>query len=98
MIRSDAASQRANVGGYYQDLAKSRVPPGFRGRPAWFVQIWWCVQASLFAWSPQVLYPWRSCLLRLFGMKIGQNVKVAPFGTRHLSVEGLDWRPLLDWR
>jgi putative colanic acid biosynthesis acetyltransferase WcaF len=64
--------------GHYQDLATSRVPPGFRGRPAWYVQLWWLVQASLFAWSPQVLYRWRSWLLRLFGMKIGTNVKVRP--------------------
>jgi putative colanic acid biosynthesis acetyltransferase WcaF len=79
MTSPDGASQlRTESAGFYQDLATSRVPPGFRGRPAWFVQLWCCVQASLFAWSPQVLYPWRSALLRLFGMKIGKAVKVRP--------------------
>jgi putative colanic acid biosynthesis acetyltransferase WcaF len=75
-----AGSAQAHISAatHFQDLASSRVPAGFRGRPAWFVQLWWFVQASLFAWSPQVLYSWRSWLLRLFGMKIGTNVKVRP--------------------
>jgi len=75
---SEVTPLHAETAGHYQDLARSRVPAGFRGRPAWFVQLWWCVQASLFAWSPQVFYPWRSALLRLFGMQIGKHVKVRP--------------------
>ena len=62
----------------YQDLARFRVPKKFRGRPAWIVQIWWLVQNSLFAWSPQFLYGWRRFLLRSFGAKIGKNVLVRP--------------------
>lgn len=62
----------------WQNLALFRMPDGFRGRPAWFVQLWWIVQASLFAWSPQVLYGWRRALLRLFGAKIGDGVMVRP--------------------
>lgn len=61
-----------------QDLSTFRLPPGFRGRPAWFVQLWWLVQATLFRWSPQVLYGWRRLLLRLFGAKIGRGVIVRP--------------------
>jgi len=60
----------------YQDLAKFQVPPTFRGRPAWFVQLWWLAQAILFQPSPQLLYEWRAFLLRLFGAKIGKNVKI----------------------
>ena len=60
----------------YQDLAAFRVPPGFRGRPAWLVQLWWIVSATLFAWSPQFLYGWRSFLLRLFGAQLGENVRI----------------------
>jgi putative colanic acid biosynthesis acetyltransferase WcaF len=75
---ADSVKAQATAPGHYQNLAISRVPAGFRGRSAWFVQLWWFVQASLFAWSPQVLYPWRSWLLRLFGTKIGRNVKVRP--------------------
>lgn len=57
----------------YQQLDQFRVPPGFRGRSAINVQLWWLVQATLFAWSPQVLYGWRRWLLRLFGAKIGKK-------------------------
>lgn len=57
----------------YQQLDQFRVPPGFRGRSAIYVQLWWLVQATLFAWSPQVLYGWRRLLLRLFGAKIGKK-------------------------
>ncbi len=54
-----------------QDLSGFSVPKGFRGGNAIKVQLWWAVQATLFAWSPQVLYRWRAFLLRLFGAKIG---------------------------
>lgn len=39
-----------------QDLSGFSVPKGFRGGNAIKVQLWWAVQATLFAWSPQVLY------------------------------------------
>src|SRR5579871_4497276 len=58
----------------YQQLDRFRVPPGFRGRSKWVVQIWWLVQATLFAWSPQALYGWRRWLLRCFGARIGEGV------------------------
>ncbi|ENN6999920.1 Colanic acid biosynthesis acetyltransferase, partial [human gut metagenome] len=54
-----------------QDLSGFSVPKGFRGGNAIKVQLWWAVQATIFAWSPQVLYRWRAFLLRLFGAKIG---------------------------
>jgi putative colanic acid biosynthesis acetyltransferase WcaF len=62
----------------YQDLGRFSMPPGFRGRPAVIVQLWWLVQATLFAWSPQVFYSWRSFLLRLFGANIGKGVRIRP--------------------
>jgi putative colanic acid biosynthesis acetyltransferase WcaF len=61
-----------------QDLKRFVLPPNFRGRPAWFVQLWWLVQATLFRCSPQVLYGWRRFLLRLFGAKIGRGVIIRP--------------------
>jgi putative colanic acid biosynthesis acetyltransferase WcaF len=61
-----------------QDLSKARVPPGFRGRPAWFVQLWWIVQTLLFHPSPQVFYGWRRFILRCFGAQIGKGVLVRP--------------------
>lgn len=62
----------------YQDLSLFRVPSGFRGRSAITIQVWWIVQATLFAWSPQFLYGWRRYLLRLFGAKIGRKVILRP--------------------
>ena len=59
-----------------QDLSGFSVPKGFRGGNAIKVQLWWAVQATIFAWSPQVLYRWRAFLLRLFGAKIGKNVVI----------------------
>ena len=43
-----------------QDLSGFTVPKGFRGGNGIKVQLWWAVQATLFAWSPQVLYRWRA--------------------------------------
>lgn len=62
----------------YQDLSQFRIPSGFRGRPAWLVQVWWLVQETLFRMSPQVFYGWRNFLLRLFGAKIGNKVQIRP--------------------
>ncbi len=62
----------------FQDLSASKAPPGFRGRPAWFVQLWWIVQSLLFHTSPQALYGWRRFLLRLFGARIGRGVLIRP--------------------
>lgn len=62
----------------YQKLNKFKLPKGFRGRSAITVQLWWIVQSSLFAWSPQFIYSWRNFLLRCFGAKIGSNVIIRP--------------------
>lgn len=61
-----------------QDLRSFRLPPNFRGRPGWLVQLWRFVQATLFRWSPQVAYAWRRWLLRRFGAKIGRGVLIRP--------------------
>lgn len=60
----------------YQDLSSFTVPETFRGKSKIIVQIWWIVQATLFNWSPQVLYGWRNFLLRLFGAQIGKHVRI----------------------
>lgn len=52
-----------------QDLSGFTVPKEFRGANALKVQLWWVVQATLFAGSPQIFYCWRAFLLRLFGAK-----------------------------
>ena len=61
-----------------QRLDRFQLPQGFRGRSGWYVQLWWLVQATLFRWSPQVLYGWRRWLLRAFGAQIGCGVLIRP--------------------
>lgn len=61
-----------------QDLASFRLPSNFRGRPGWYVQLWWLVQSSLFGMSPQFMYGWRQWLLRVFGATVGQKVLIRP--------------------
>lgn len=62
----------------YQDLSKFTLPPNFRGRPGWYVQLWWLVQALFFKTSLQFMYGWRRWLLKLFGAQIGKNVMLRP--------------------
>ena len=62
----------------FQDLSQPKVPEGFRGRPAWFVQFWWIAQSLLFHTSPQFMYGWRRFLLRAFGARIGKGVLIRP--------------------
>lgn len=62
----------------FQDLSRSKVPPGFRGRSGLTVLLWQTVQQTLFAWSPQPAYAWRRWLLRLFGAEVGKGVLVRP--------------------
>jgi putative colanic acid biosynthesis acetyltransferase WcaF len=62
----------------YQDLRQSPVPQGFPGRSKYLIQLWYIVNATLFRMSPHVLYGWRRWLLRRFGARIGQGVKLRP--------------------
>lgn len=49
-----------------------------RGRPGWFVLVWWLVQAIAFPLSPHTFNGFRRGLLRLFGAKIGLGVIIRP--------------------
>lgn len=62
----------------YQNLKEFKLPENFRGRPGWYVQLWWIVQALLFKTSPQFMYGWRRFLLRAFGAQIGVEVIIRP--------------------
>ena len=62
----------------FQDLSRFRLPEDSRGRPAWFVQLWWLFDALFVRPTPQVLYCWRRFALRLFGADIGRNVLIRP--------------------
>ena len=60
------------------DLSKYDQSWFDRGRPGWFVLLWWFVQAIAFPLTPQPLYGVRRSLLRWFGAKIGKNVLIRP--------------------
>ena len=62
----------------FQNLRDFKLPENFRGRSKFIVQLWWIIEKTLIAWSPQFLYSWRSFLYRLFGAKIGKNVLIRP--------------------
>ncbi len=62
----------------YQKLNCFQLPRGFRGRSAAVVQLWWLVQSTFFAMTPQFMFRWRVFLLRLFGAQIGEDVLIRP--------------------
>lgn len=59
-----------------QQLNAFKLPYNFRGKPGWYTQLWWIVEALFFRTSPQFMYGWRRFLLRSFGAKVGKAVIV----------------------
>lgn len=49
-----------------------------RGRPGWYIIIWWLVQSIAFPLSLHNAHGFRCWLLRCFGGKIGQKVTIRP--------------------
>lgn len=49
-----------------------------RGRPGWFILLWWLVQAVAFPLSLHNFNSFRVWLLRLFGAKVGTGVIIRP--------------------
>ena len=49
-----------------------------RGKPRWYVMLWWLVQAIAFPLSLHHFNSLRCFVLRLFGAKIGKGVVVRP--------------------
>ncbi len=47
-----------------------------RGRPGWFILLWWFIQGTLFPLSPHPANGFRCWLLRCFGAKIGKRVVI----------------------
>ncbi|MFC5652891.1 WcaF family extracellular polysaccharide biosynthesis acetyltransferase [Paenibacillus solisilvae] len=58
------------------DLSKYDQSWYSRGRSGSVVLLWWLVQGTLFKFSLHNMYSFRNTLLRLFGAKIGNGVKV----------------------
>jgi putative colanic acid biosynthesis acetyltransferase WcaF len=62
----------------FVDLSKYDQSWYDRGKPTWFVLLWWFVQSVTF---PLTLHPFnglRCAILRLFGAHIGKNVLIRP--------------------
>lgn len=49
-----------------------------RGRPGWYILLWWFVQGVFFPLSLHPFNGFRVWLLKLFGAKIGQGVVIRP--------------------
>ncbi|MBD2504434.1 hormogonium polysaccharide biosynthesis acetyltransferase HpsU [Anabaena azotica] len=49
-----------------------------RGRSAWYILLWWLVQAIAFPLTPHPFSNIRCWILRLFGARIGKGVVVRP--------------------
>ena len=62
----------------FVDLRKYDQSKFDRGRPNWFIVLWWLVQAIAFPLSLHNLNGFRCWLLRLFGANIGRGVVVRP--------------------
>ncbi len=58
------------------DLSKYNQSWYSRGRPFFVVLLWWLVQGTIYRFSLHNMYKWRNFLMRLFGAKIGQDVKI----------------------
>lgn len=62
----------------FVDLSKYDQSWYDRGRPSWYVLLWWFVQAVTFPLTLHFMSGVRCAILRLFGARIGKNVLIRP--------------------
>ncbi|MGD1904212.1 MAG: hormogonium polysaccharide biosynthesis acetyltransferase HpsU [Geitlerinemataceae cyanobacterium] len=62
----------------WTDLSRYDQSDYDRGRPGWYVLLWWLVQAVVFPLSLHNTSGLRCAVLRAFGAKIGRNVLIRP--------------------
>ena len=60
------------------DLSKYNQDGYSRGRNSITVLLWWIGQGTLFRFSIHNMYKWRNFLLKMFGAKVGNGVKIRP--------------------
>ena len=58
------------------ELSKYKQDWYDRGRPGWFIILWWFVQGTFFRLTLHNMYRYRAFILRIFGAKVGKNVKI----------------------
>ena len=56
------------------DLSKYNQSGFDRGRPEWFIFLWWLIEGFIFPLTPHNCNKIRCNLLRLFGAKIGKGI------------------------
>jgi putative colanic acid biosynthesis acetyltransferase WcaF len=90
--RSEAIAGES-AGESWVDLRQYNQSNFDRGKPGWFVLLWWLVQAIVFPLTPHPFNHIRRWLLRLFGARIGRGVIVRPTArfTYPWKVEIGDW-------
>lgn len=59
------------------DVAACRRTRNYSNREL-FLRLLWAACKPAFRWSPRLLWGWRSGMLRIFGAKVGRNVRVDP--------------------
>lgn len=62
----------------FVDLTKYDQSWFDRGRPGWYILLWWLVQSLAFPLSPHFCNGFRRWVLRLFGATIGKGVIIRP--------------------
>ena len=62
----------------FVDLRKYDQSDFDRGRPNWYIILWWLVQAIAFPLSLHNFNGFRAWLLRLFGARVGRGVVIRP--------------------
>lgn len=74
---SDSAEPILDAKPYF-DLSQYQQPNFDRGRPQWFIFLWWLIEGIVFPLTPHNFYGVRRGLLKLFGAKVGQGVVIRP--------------------
>lgn len=49
-----------------------------RGRPGWYILLWWLVQAVIFPLTPHFAHGIRAAVLQAFGAQLGRGVSIRP--------------------
>lgn len=66
-----------------------------KGKNSIIIILWWFVQGTLFRCSFHNMYSYRTCILRLFGCKIGKGVKIRASAKFHypwkISIGNYSW-------
>ncbi|VTM50175.1 putative acyl transferase [Klebsiella quasipneumoniae] len=74
------------------ELKNFKVPKKFRGKNVIYTQLWWFVQATLFAWSPQIYIQMESVFITFYLVRrLGKMLLLVPTAKNYLSLESEYW-------